>query len=72
MFRNIVLALCVIGVATAQENFKDCLQKDSISCIQLAVRKYKSGLKSEKILLEFLRKSVRNSQKIHKKIVENI
>lgn len=41
MFRKIVLALCVIGVATAQENFKDCLQKDSISCVQLAVRKKK-------------------------------
>lgn len=30
--------MCVIGVATAQENFKDCLQQDSISCVQLAVR----------------------------------
>lgn len=38
MFKKIVLALCIIGVATAQENFKDCLQKDSISCVQLAVR----------------------------------
>lgn len=39
MFRKVVLALCIIGVATAQENFKDCLQKDSISCVQLAVRR---------------------------------
>lgn len=38
MFRKIVLALCIMGVVTAQENFKDCLQKDSISCVQLAVR----------------------------------
>ena len=38
MFRKFVFALCVIGVATAQENFKDCLEKDSISCVQLAVR----------------------------------
>lgn len=38
MFRKIVLALCVIGAVTAQENFKDCLQQDSISCVQLAVR----------------------------------
>lgn len=43
MFRKVVLALCIIGVATAQENFKDCLQKDSISCVQLAVR-IKTGL----------------------------
>lgn len=39
MFTKFVFALCVIGAATAQEiNFKDCLEKDSISCVQLAVR----------------------------------
>lgn len=39
MFSKVVIALCIIGAATAQENFKDCLQKDSISCVQLSVRK---------------------------------
>lgn len=38
MMRKIVLALCVIGVATAQESFKDCLEQDSISCLQMTVR----------------------------------
>lgn len=38
MMKKIVLALCVIGVATAQENFKDCLEQDSISCVQMTVR----------------------------------
>lgn len=52
MFRKIVLALCVIGVATAQENFKDCLQKDSISCVQLAIyRKAREFFESPKIEL---------------------
>jgi len=39
MFAKVILigALCVFG-ASAQENFKDCLEKDSISCVQLAVR----------------------------------
>lgn len=39
MFSKVVIALCIIGAATAQETFKDCLQKDSISCVQLSVRK---------------------------------
>lgn len=39
MFKKFVLALCIIGVATAQDNFKSCLEQDSISCVQLAVRK---------------------------------
>lgn len=60
MFRKVVLALCIIGVASAQEGFKDCLQKDSISCVQMAVRRkvsdaksksqQKTGLKSRKLL----------------------
>lgn len=52
MFRKIVLALCVIGVATAQEGFKDCLQQDSISCVQLAIyRKAREFFESPKIEL---------------------
>lgn len=39
MMKKFVLALCIIGVATAQESFKDCLEADSISCVQLSVRK---------------------------------
>ena len=38
MFQKVVFVLCIVGIATAQENFKDCLQQDSISCVQLAVR----------------------------------
>lgn len=34
----LVSALCLFGIVAAQETFKDCLQKDSISCVQLAVR----------------------------------
>lgn len=36
----LVSALCLFGIVAAQETFKDCLQKDSISCVQLAVRQY--------------------------------
>jgi hypothetical protein len=33
-----VLLICAIAtIASAQNTFKDCLEKDSISCIQLAV-----------------------------------
>jgi hypothetical protein len=48
MFRKVVLALCIIGVASAQEGFKDCLQKDSISCVQMAVRRKVSRRKVKK------------------------
>lgn len=39
MFSKVLLigALCIIG-AYSQEALKDCLQKDSISCVQMAVR----------------------------------
>lgn len=39
MLQKVVFVMCVFGIAVAQENFKDCLQKDSISCVQLSVRK---------------------------------
>lgn len=50
MMKKIVLALCVIGVATAQENFKDCLEQDSISCVQMTIyRKARAIFESPKI-----------------------
>lgn len=50
MFSKVVIALCIIGAATAQENFKDCLQKDSISCVQLSIyRKAREFFESPKI-----------------------
>lgn len=39
MLSKIVFVMCIVGIAVAQENFQDCLQKDSISCVQLSVRK---------------------------------
>lgn len=36
------LIICVLGLcalAAAQDNFKECLDKDSISCVQMMVRK---------------------------------
>lgn len=52
MFKKFVLALCIIGVATAQDNFKSCLEQDSISCVQLAIyRKAKEFFSSPKIEL---------------------
>lgn len=35
------LLICVLGLcalAAAQDNFKECLDKDSISCVQMMVR----------------------------------
>lgn len=41
------LIICVLGLcalAAAQDNFKECLDKDSISCVQMMVRKKRFGL----------------------------
>ncbi|CAG9808893.1 unnamed protein product [Chironomus riparius] len=52
MFQKVVLVLCIVGIATAQEGFKDCLQQDSISCVQLAIyRKAREFFDSPKIEL---------------------
>lgn len=37
MFQKVVFVLCIVGIASAFD-VKDCLQQDSISCVQLAVR----------------------------------
>lgn len=48
--RKIVLALCIIGAATAQESFKDCLEQDSISCVQMTIyRKAREIFENPKI-----------------------
>lgn len=52
MLQKVVFVMCVFGIAVAQENFKDCLQKDSISCVQLSIyRKAKEFFESPKIEL---------------------
>lgn len=44
--------MCIVGIAVAQENFQDCLQKDSISCVQLSIyRKAREFFESPKIEL---------------------
>lgn len=45
----LVSALCLFGIVAAQETFKDCLQKDSISCVQLAVRQIMDYYKKKNI-----------------------
>lgn len=46
MFSKVVFVMCIVGIAVAQENFQDCLQKDSISCVQLSVRKHPKKLQN--------------------------
>lgn len=39
--KNMKLLICVLSLcalAAAQDNFKECLDKDSISCVQMMVR----------------------------------
>lgn len=51
MFQKFVFVLCVFGIAAAQD-FKDCLQKDSISCVQLSIyRKAREFFENPKIEL---------------------
>lgn len=51
MFSKVVFVMCIVGIATAQD-FKDCLQKDSISCVQMAIyRKAREFLDTPKIEL---------------------
>lgn len=52
-----ILIICAIfALTSAEESFQDCLQKDSISCIQLSVRDFvnfyieKGTFESDKIV----------------------
>lgn len=35
----ILSVFCLLAVAAEQPSFKECFQQDSISCVQMAVRK---------------------------------